>query len=242
MSPSRASPSMLRARQSWPSKRDGPAVGNESGDRPQRRGLPGAVGPDQRDHLATRHAQIDAPHREDRSVGHVELTDLQHDQSTSAHTEIRVDDALVLEHGRRISDGDEVAELEHRDPVTEAGDEVQLVVDDEQRDTFVAQVTEISRELRGLRVVETGGRFVEHQHLRLRGNGAGDLEQPSLAVGEPPGRRLGVRAEPHPHDRIGGTSPAFALVPEHGGSQEPRRQRSPCADGPRSTGARLPRR
>ena len=51
-------------------------------------------------------------------------------------------------------------------------------------------------------VVEAGRRFVEQQHRRLRGDRPRQLEQPSLAVGEPARRRLGEVAEPDPGERV----------------------------------------
>ena len=77
--------------------------------------------------------------------------------------EVGVDDPLVLEHRGGVADGDEVTQLEHRDPVAEPRDEVELVVDDEERHALVAEVYEIPREVLGLRRVEARRRLVEQQ-------------------------------------------------------------------------------
>ena len=59
--------------------------------------------------------------------------------------EVGVDDTLVGEHGVGTADRDELAELEDRDPVAQRGDEVELVVDEQDRDAVVPEAAQVFR-------------------------------------------------------------------------------------------------
>src|SRR5687768_5470905 len=75
--------------------------------------------------------------------------------------EVGVDDALVLPDGHRVALGDLVPELEDRDPSAQLRDEIDLVVDEEQRHPLLAHGDELAGQLLRLGRVEPGRRLVE---------------------------------------------------------------------------------
>ena len=89
------------------------------------------------------------------------------------------------------------------------------MVDDEERHALVAEVDEITREGLGLRRVEAGRRLVEQQDARIRGDRPRQLEQPSLAVGQPARGLLGQVAQTDPGERVDRDGPTGTLVPQH---------------------------
>ena len=124
---------MFACRQSTPSNMTVPSYGTSPEIARRVDVFPAPFGPISATTSPHLHVDVDAPHRQHRSVRHFELRGSRARISpTSRDAEVRVDDALVLEHRGGVAHGDEVAELEHRDPVAEPRDEVELVVDDEQ--------------------------------------------------------------------------------------------------------------
>ena len=94
------------------------------------------------------------------------------------------------------------AEVEHDDVVAHAHHEVHVVLDEQDGDApVVGEAADEVRQLGGLGVAEPGGGLVEEQHAGLRGDGAGDGEQPPLAVGEVLDLAQQVGLEPELLDR-----------------------------------------
>ena len=113
---------------------------------------------------------------------------------------------------RRMASGDPsailTAEVEHDDLVAHVHDEVHVVLDEE--DGHAPVVGEAAHEvgqLGALGVAEAGRRLVQQQHARLGGDGVGDGQQPTLAVGEvldgPPEVVLDLELADRCHDLAG---------------------------------------
>ena len=101
----------------------------------------------------------------------------------------------------------QLAVVEHRHPVADAHDELDVVLDEEDGDAGVADAADALDQVLPLGRVHAGGGLVEQQQARLGGQGAGDLHQPLLPVGQTGGRhvRRAVQADepqgvhgPHP--------------------------------------------
>src|SRR5919201_1894696 len=71
------------------------------------------------------------------------------------HTEVRVDDAVIFEHGGGGADGNEAAQLKHRDAVAQRGDEVELVVDEQHGHALALQASQMRDQLIRLGGVES---------------------------------------------------------------------------------------
>ena len=101
---------------------------------------------------------------------------------------------------------DELARVHDADPVADLGDDAEVVRDVQDRDPgFRAEAREQVDDLRLRRHVETGRRFVEHEHLRLACERHRDRHALLLAAGELvrilPGRRRRV-GQPHLADQL----------------------------------------
>src|ERR1700722_11907756 len=89
------------------------------------------------------------------------------------------------EHIRNRSKLDDLAEIHHGDPVAKMTNHRYVVRNqDVGETTSAAQVGEKIEDLRLHRNVERGGRLVEHNHIRLRRQGAGYGDALALAAGE----------------------------------------------------------
>ncbi|CAN4001764.1 IMPACT family member yigZ, partial [Dysosmobacter welbionis] len=97
----------------------------------------------------------------------------------------RVDDALIVLDLRRCAVGNQLAEVQHIDPVGDVHDQVHVVLDQKHRQAELrADLPDEGRQLVGLLGVHARSRFVQQQQLRIRGQGPGDLQPPLLAVGQ----------------------------------------------------------
>ena len=85
--------------------------------------------------------------------------------------------------GRRAL-GDLLAEVEHRDRVAHAHDDVHVVLDQDHRDAVLADLADEADQLLDVGRGQAGGGLVEQQQLRVEREGARDLEQALLAVGQ----------------------------------------------------------
>ena len=129
-----------------------------------------------------------------------------------AHAEVRLDDGLVLLDGVRLAVGDALAVVEHRHPVAEAHDQFDVVLDEQDGDARVADAADAVDQVLPLGRVHAGGRLVEQQQSRLGGQGAGDLHQPLLPVGQAGGRRVRRAVQADEPQRVHGAQPGGLLL------------------------------
>ena len=126
-----------------------------------------------------------------------------------------------------LGDLDTVVERDH--PVRAAGHHVHVVLDHQDRHlALVAQPPDQLGDLVRLGRVHPGGRLVQQQQLRPGGQRPGDLQPPSVGVGQRVGRLVpAVPGQPLAEERqhVLGQRPGFALL----------------AAGPRQPQYRLPR-
>ena len=101
---------------------------------------------------------------------------------TGTGTEVGLDDPRVLLDLLGQAFGDHLAVVEHRDPVGETHDDLHVVLDQQDGDATVADLAHEVAQTVLLDRVHPGGRLVEQQELRLRTQGAGDLEATLVSV------------------------------------------------------------
>src|SRR5437660_12450073 len=99
-------------------------------------------------------------------------------------SEIGAQDFLVAVDLLGLSLGDLLAMVEHDDIIGNLVDDVELVLDQKDRDAAVAQAADLVGELERLGRVHSRGRLVEQQEHGLADEGAGDLEAAAVRVGE----------------------------------------------------------
>src|SRR6476620_5445520 len=102
-------------------------------------------------------------------------------RSIRGHSEIGLDDASVLLDLAWQPFGDLLSEVEYRDAVAHVHHQAHVVLDEHDREAAVADLADELDEQALLGRVETGGRFVEQEHLGLGGESACDLEPPLIA-------------------------------------------------------------
>ncbi len=90
---------------------------------------------------------------------------------------------VLLDLGRRTV-SDLAAEIDHADQIRHAHHQLDVVLDQEDGVAAAADLFDKVRQVPRFRGSQAGGRFVEHEKRRLRGKGAGDLQQALLAVSE----------------------------------------------------------
>ncbi len=89
------------------------------------------------------------------------------------------------------------AEVEHVEPGDEALHHLDVVLDEEHRElVLLLHRGESLRERRGLLDVESGGRLVEEQQLRLRHERAAELDEATATQAEHLDRTIGLALEP----------------------------------------------
>ena len=129
-----------------------------------------------------------------------------------AHAEVGLDDRRVLLHVVGHAVGDALAVVEHGDPVAQAHDQLDVVLDQQDGDARVADAADAVHEVLALGRVHAGGGLVEQQQARLGGQRAGDLDQPLLAVGQAGGRLVRGGVEADQPQRVHGASPRRLLL------------------------------
>src|SRR5258708_37713466 len=80
--------------------------------------------------------------------------------------------------------GDLLAMVKNDDSVGETVDDVELVLDEQDRQPHIGKATQLGGELDRLGRVHTGGRRVEQQQVPARGGGAGDHAAAAVGGGE----------------------------------------------------------
>ena len=89
-------------------------------------------------------------------------------------------------------------QVHHHGPVDHLTDHGEVVLDQQDGGAALAlHGAEHRRHLRRLVDVETRGRLVRQQDLRLGRQGAGQLDQPAVPEAERVHRRVGQRGDPH---------------------------------------------
>src|SRR5260221_4634726 len=78
--------------------------------------------------------------------------------------------------------GDLLAMVKNDDSVGETVDDVELVLDEQDRQPHIGKAAQLGGKLDRLGRVHTGGRLLEQQQLRVRGDGAGDLDAAAINV------------------------------------------------------------
>ena len=104
--------------------------------------------------------------------------------------------AIALQTSRRSEGGDVEAVAQHGDVVAQFLDLVEVMRDVDDGHAFVAQAADQTEEDFGLASHQRRGRLVEHQHLRLMQQRAGDLDDLSFG-----GRKFadqGIFGQVHP--------------------------------------------
>ena len=109
--------------------------------------------------------------------------------------EVGLLDPRVAADHRRVTDGDDLAEVEDPDRVADAHHQVHVVLDHQDAHALGGEVLEQVAEVVGLGLVEARGRLVEQQQPGGAGQAAGQLEQPGGAGGDRVGPVVGVRRD-----------------------------------------------
>ena len=91
---------------------------------------------------------------------------------------IRELDAGVGLDRSRITDGDDLAEVQHVDEIAGPHDQTHVVFDHERRKAVIGQTVQDRSEFVGLGVVQPRRGLVEEQHPRAGGERTGDLDEP----------------------------------------------------------------
>ena len=124
----------------------------------------------------------------------LELEDGSHVSPPPIAAEVGLDDLGVAADlgGRSLCD--DLAVVQHRDALADAHHDPHVVLDEEdgQAELVAQAADEVDPSVAGLAAVHAGGRLVEEQQLRLRGQRAGDLQPALVAVRQV--ARPGIRA------------------------------------------------
>ena len=94
------------------------------------------------------------------------------------------------------------------------------MLDEQDGDARVADAADAVHEVLPLGRVHAGGGLVEQQQARLGGQGAGDLDQPLLPVGQAGGRRVRRAVQTDEPQRIHGAQPGRLLLAALAGQPE----------------------
>src|SRR6516164_9274991 len=108
------------------------------------------------------------------------------------HSQVGGDDRWVFTDRRRYAVGDLPTELQHHDTVGDAHHQPHVVLDQQYGVPVVPDLLDQFDQSGFLARVETGGRLVEAQQLRLRCESTRYLQAPLVAVGQV----LGFRPAP----------------------------------------------
>src|SRR5690606_5192322 len=120
---------------------------------------------------------------------------------------------MRLDLGRRPL-CDLLAEIEHRDPVGDGHDQLHVVLDEQDSDAAVADLSDAVIEGANFLGVHAGCRLVEQQELRLRRHGTRKLETALLAEGEVGGEFVGLVGKARKLERARYALPLPALAAE----------------------------
>ena len=103
----------------------------------------------------------------------------------------------------RCSVRDHAAVVHHDHAVARPHDEVEVVLDDEERDAVaIAEREDVLEQLHAERRADSRHRLVEEQDRRLGHQCANQVEQLPLAPGERPGERIGVSVEADQREQL----------------------------------------
>ena len=163
------------------------------GGRDEPRGHPGdggladAVRPEERHRLAWFDGQLHVEQRTEGAVARRHVVEVEHAGHDDVPTLPRYacTHDVALEDLRRRSLGDHHAEVEDVGALGEAGDELHVVLDEEDREALLGlDLAQGAGQVGRLLAVEPGRRLVEQEHGWLRHQRPTDLDQPSLAEAE----------------------------------------------------------
>ena len=159
--------------------------------RPQHRGLAGAVGAEHRRNPAVLDLEIDSAQRPRRAVAGLEALDVQRSARSTGAPQIGAHHLAIGPHLVGPPVGDDPAEVERDHLVADPHDQIHVMLDEEHRDAApVADGADLVGQPVDLLVVEAGGRFVEEQELRTHGERARQLHPLAHAERQLPRRTV----------------------------------------------------
>src|SRR3954470_17140550 len=123
--------------------------------------------------------------------------------SAMLRPQVRRDHGGVLGHLLVVALGDDLAAGEHRDPVGEAGDDSEVVLD-HQDGPVLGPPLDQARDPVDVLVAHPGGGLVEQHQLRVERQGGGDLQGALAPVRELRRERVAEVAEAHRREQIPG--------------------------------------
>ena len=122
-------------------------------------------------------------HAATRSVSAIEAA-IRRTGGHDIGAEVRLTDGWIVRDFFERPRRDQLPRVEHAHPVGDRADESQVVLDDNDRETGVAQRGDHRPESLLVRHIDAGGRRVEEQYARVRSEGASDLQDALLGVRE----------------------------------------------------------
>ena len=151
-------------------------------------GFARAVGADQGDDLAFVHMEGDVLDGVDGAVVDVDAFNAQHSLchgSALLLAQVGFDDLGVVADLVGGALGDDPAEVQHRDALADAHDQIHVMLDQQDGDVeLVPDAADDLHQLGGLGGVHAGGGLVQQQQLGAGGQGADDLQPALGAVGQ----------------------------------------------------------
>ena len=105
------------------------------------------------------------------------------------------DDGRICGDRLRQAFGDLAAVVQHHDAVRQLHDQVELVLDQQDRE-LALQAADDLQHFGGLGRVHAGGRLVEEEHTGFERERTRDLDAPAVGVGEREGRIVDARQQP----------------------------------------------
>ena len=183
--------------------RDGAAAhGHDARDGEQRGALARSVGAEQRDDFARPDLESNLLENLDRTVTGVDLGKSEHGDAVlpgallALVAEVGLDHRGILPHlfRRAVRDGHAVVEDENF--VGDRHHHFHVMLDQKHGEPAIANASDQANHVQRLLRVHARRGLVEKQQPRFRGQRAGDLEPPLLAVGEAGGNGIGAVGEP----------------------------------------------
>ena len=127
-----------------------------------------------------------------------------HHPTASLEPEVGPPYVGVLENTLGLAVGDQHAEVEYGQAISQAGDDIDVVLDqDDTRARRGPQFQEKVGQVISLRRSQAGERLIEQQYHRSSGQGHGQFDQPRLAEGEGSDIGLGQPGNPHLTEEAG---------------------------------------
>src|SRR3954470_2936360 len=115
--------------------------------------------------------------------------------SSKLASEIRLHHRRMRLHLSRRAFEERLAVIQHEHALGHVHHEVHVVLDDEQRGAALGDVGQALEKKLDLGRIQAGGRLIQHEQLRSRGERSGDLEHALLAIGQRTGAVAGASAE-----------------------------------------------